>query len=172
MIPYYKIIEYFGPNSENWPTYIAWRQINLANFDSVDGMLRPDLFLPKSAKDWANCVNEDLKLHLITNLDYAKEIINHYPNGNIVGVEPEINDDYMCQKGLSGYDIIDSYWYVSLIANWKTDGNNSFDRYLMDNGLISDLNQALQVRNLLREEFPDGPHAKECTVWAIYRIDV
>ena len=172
MTLYYKIIECFEPNSEKWPAYINWRKTNLTSFDSVDGMLRPDLFLPKSAEDWANCVNEDLKLHLITNLDYAKEIINHYPKGNIVGVEPEINDDHICKKGFSGYDIIDGDWYVSLIANWGTDGDNSYDRYLMGNGLIGDLNQALQVCDLLQNKFPDDQHAKRCTVWAIYRIDV
>ena len=143
---YYKIVQYFGPNSENWSTYISWRKTNLNSFDSVDGMFRPDLFLPKSERDWANCVNEDFKLHLITNLDYAKEIIHRYPNGNIVGVQPDINSDHICKDGLSGYDIIDSYWYISLITNWEANGNNSFCRYLMDNGLIGNLNQALQIK--------------------------
>ena len=169
---YYKIVQYFGPNSENWSTYISWRKTNLNSFDSVDCMFRPDLFLPKSERDWANCVNEDFKLHLITNLDYAKEIIHRYPNGNIVGVQPDINSDHICKDGLSGYDIIDSYWYISLITNWEENGNNSFCRYLMDNGLIGNLNQALQIRDFLHKKFPEDPHAKRCAVWAIYRIDI
>ena len=169
---YYKIVQYFGPKSENWPAYISWRKTNLDSFDSVDGMFRPDLFLPKSERDWVNCVNEDFKFHLITKLDYAKEIIHHYPSGNIVGVQPEINSDHICEDGITGYDIIDSHWYISLITNWKAKDRNSFCFSLMDNGLIGDLNQALQIRDFLHKKFPDDPHAKKCSVWAIYRIDI
>ena len=168
----YKIVQYFGPKSENWIAYISWKKTNLDSFDSVDGIFRPDLFLPKSERDWANCVNEEFKLHLITELNYAKEIISRYPNGNIVGVQPEIDNDHICEDGLSGYDIIDSHWYISLITTWEANADHSFCFSLMDNGLIGDLNQALQIRDFLHKKFPDVPHAKKCSVWAIYRIDI
>ena len=60
---YYKIVEKFGPeNGDRWERYLDCRGLDLIKFDSVDGVLRPDLFEPESNEDWKNCVNEDFKL--------------------------------------------------------------------------------------------------------------
>ena len=70
---YFKIIEKFEPESDTWMSYLDWRKFTLYCFDSVDGMLRRDLFVPESIDDWGNCVKEDYKINLITNLPYAKK---------------------------------------------------------------------------------------------------
>ena len=42
---YYKIVERFGPEcGDRWRGYLKWRRFNLSGFDSVDAILRPDLF--------------------------------------------------------------------------------------------------------------------------------
>jgi hypothetical protein len=59
---YYKIIERFGPeDGDKWKKYLHWRGLQLTSFDSVYGILRPDLFEPVSKEDWNHCVNEDCK---------------------------------------------------------------------------------------------------------------
>ncbi len=105
---YYKIVENFGPQGgDRWQSYLKWRGLNLTSFDSVDGILKPDLFTPESELDWRNCVNEDCKLSLITNIDYAKEFLGRYDNALLVGVEIELDEGYTSKDGLLGYDIID-----------------------------------------------------------------
>ncbi len=88
---YYKIIERFGPeDGDKWKKYLHWRGLQLTSFDSVDGILRPNLFEPASKEDWNHCVNEDFKLSLITHLDYAKKILRNHKNSVLVSVEIEL----------------------------------------------------------------------------------
>jgi hypothetical protein len=169
---YYKLVEKFGPEQgDRWRDYLKWRGLNLTGFDSVDAILRPDLFEPASSEDWHSCVNADFKLGLITNLDYAKRIIDRYDNPDLVGVEIELEQDYVPQAGLLGFDIIDGYCEVSLVTNWGTDEEGIINQHVMPNGLIRDLGRALQLRDLLRKRFPEDSHAQDCAVWAVYRLD-
>lgn len=50
----YRIIETFGPhNGKRWSDYIHWRGLTrLTRCDSVDGILRPSLFVPETDQDW------------------------------------------------------------------------------------------------------------------------
>jgi len=166
---YYKIIEYFGPKDDGWEKYLEWRKLKLSSFDSIDGILRPDLFDPKATEDWNNCVNEDYKLSLITNLEYAKSIFHKYKNAAIVGVEIVNSIEYSPEKLLLGFDIIDSYCSVSLLTNWGNDEENLFSSKVQDNGLINDLKCALEVRNMLRDKFAEDSHAENCQIWAVYK---
>lgn len=169
---YYKIVERFGPqDGEKWQTYLEWRGLNLASFDSVDGILRPDLFEPESDEDWHNCVNENDKLSLITNLDHAARILSRYDNPVLVGVEIDLEEGYVPKDGLLGFDIIDGYCDVSLVTNWGTDEEGIINNYVMPNGLIRDFNRALQIRNLIRKKFSEDSHAENCEVWGIYSVD-
>ncbi len=169
---YYKIVKKFGPQAgDRWQRYLAWRGLNLNSFDSVDGILSSDLFEPESDEDWRNCVNEDYKLSLIANLDYAKAILERYDNAVLVGIEMELEEGYVPKVGLLGFDIIDGYCEVSLVTNWGSDREGIINNYVMPNGLIANLGQALQIRDLLRKEFSEDSHAQNCQVWAIYRVD-
>lgn len=169
---YYKIVERFGPeNREKWQNYLKWRGLTLVSFDSVDGILRPDLFQPESEEDWRNCVNEDNKLSLITNLDYAKRISNRYENPVLIGVEIELEEGYVPKDSFLGFDIIDSYCDVSLVTNWGTDEEGLINSFVLPNGLIGDLGRAFQIRNLLRNDFAEDPHAENCEVWAVFGVN-
>ncbi len=145
-----------------------WRGLPLVSFDSVDGILRPDLFQPETEEDWRNCANEDGKWSLITNLDYAKHILRRYDKAVLVGVETALEEDYEAKAGLLGFDILDGGGDVSLITNWGTDEEGIIDHQVSPNGLILDLGSALRLRNLLRTNFPADPHAAKCDLWAIY----
>ena len=87
----------------------------------------------------------------------------------IVGVETELDEAYESEEGLLGYDIIDGS--ISVLTNWGTNAENLINPHLMPNGLIGDLAQALRIRNLLRQKFPDDPHVKKSEVWAVYCVD-
>ena len=169
---YYKVVERFGPDAgDKWQSYLKWRGLNLTSFESVDGILRPDLFEPETKDDWQNCVNADFKLGLITSLAYARTILTRHENATLVGVEIELEAGYSPKDGLLGFDIIDGYCDVSLITNWGTDEKDDFSEHVMPNGLIGDPTRALQVRNSLRKCYPEDSHAQGCEVWAIYRVD-
>lgn len=169
---YYKIVRRFCPEEgDRWRGYLEWRGLNLTSFDSVDGILRPDLFEPESDEDWRNCVNANFKLGLITNLGYAKSILERYDNPALIAVEIELEEGYVPNDGLLGFDIIDGHCNVSLVTNWGTDEEGIVNDHVMPNGLIGDLARALQVRDSLRKRFPEDPHAENCQVWAIYRPD-
>ena len=168
---YYKIIESFGPeDKEKWQSYIQWRDLELTSFDSVDGILRPDLFVPESREDWQNCVNEDNKLSFIMDLDYAQEILDRYDKALIVGVDIELEVGYVPAEGFLGFDIIDGYCDISLVTNWGTDEEDIFSEQVMNNGLIADLDRTLQIRDMLRKEFSEDAHAQGSEVWAIYKV--
>ena len=170
---YYKIVERFGPqDEEKWQSYIQWRGLNLTSFDSVDGILRQDLFMPESKEDWHNCVNEDNKLSFITSLDYARKVLDQHENAIIVGVDVELEEGYVPGDEFLGFDIIDGYCDISLVTNWGSDEKGLISKFVMTNGLIGDLDRALQIRDTLRSKFPEDPHAGNCTVWGIYEVAV
>lgn len=169
---YYKIVEKFGSEcGDRWRDYLKWRGLNLTGFDSVDAILRPDLFEPQSSEDWHNCLNADFKLSLITDLGYANRILDRYENPDLVGVEIELEQNYVPQAGLLGFDIIDGYCSVSLVTNWGTDEKGIIDQNVMPNGLIRELGRALELRDTLRQSFPEDAHAEICEVWAVYGLD-
>ena len=170
---YYKIIEQFGPNDgEKWTGYINWRGLALESFDSVDSLLRPDLFIPKSNSDWENCVNEDFKLSLITNSQYAESIIPSYKNAILIGVETDIGERYETKESFLGFDIIDEQCSISLLTNWGTDDENIMNPHIENNGLVKDLKQAINIKNILRNTFSEDAHAEFCEVWAIYKTSL
>jgi hypothetical protein len=170
---HYKIIEKFGPNDgEKWKGYINWRGLTLESFDSVDSILRPDLFVPKSDSDWENCVNEDFKINLITNLPYAVSIIPNYQNAVLVGVETDLDERYIIKESFLGFDIIDEQCSISLLTNWGTDDENIMNPHIERNGLVKDLKNAIDIKNILRNSFHDDAHAEFCEVWAIYKISL
>ena len=92
-------------------------------------------------------------------------------NADLVGIEIKLAEAYVPKAGLLGYDVIDGECSISIITNWGTDKENLINPYLMSNGLIGNLPQALHICDLLRQTFPNDPHVKECEVWAVYSVD-
>src|SRR3990167_623215 len=168
---YFKIVEPFGPkNEEKWENYLKWRELAFSKFDSVDHILRPDLFEPESAQDWDNCVCADYKLNLITNLEYAKKINDKHPDGVLIGVEIELEKDVEFKYDLLGYDIVDEYSCTSLLTNWGK-GFPFIDNEIMTNGLLKTFESAVTVRDRLHSQYKEDSHARHCTIWAIYQVN-
>ena len=168
----YKILKFFGPGSgKEWDDYQSWiDRDQLESFDSIDSMLRDECFEPKTEEDWRNCVNEDFKLNFINNLEYAVKVQCQNPGSEIVGVDIEITEGYTAESGFCGFDILDEWFAVSLITNWRKD-ELVFDSIRFEsNGLIGNVKEALATRDMLRTKYLDDPHAKNCKVLAVYRV--
>lgn len=164
---YYRIVERFGPeDGEAWEKYLAWRGLKLTSFDSVDGILRPGLFREESDDDWRNCDATSRIAGMITNRDYALRVLSRYANAVLVGVDVALEDGYVPEDGLLGFDIVDGCGSISLITNCGVDEVAIINPYVMPNGLIGDLSLALLFRDLLRTE--QGAHTEGCEVWAVY----
>ncbi len=170
----YIIVKKFGPGSNDWTRYAEWAGItNCREYCSIDGINRPSLFSPSSKEDWANCVNEDYKIHLITNLAYALKIKPLYPDGEIVGVieDPRlVSEEITAAHYLVGYDILDGYNSVSLLTNWGGEKLRIVNLKLNEYALLTGIDEAYEFKSRAREEYPQDPHSLNCEVWAVYKI--
>lgn len=167
----FKVVEKFGPDSgEAWSSFLKWRKFEFSSFDSVDGMLRPDVFEPETEQDWNNCVNTDYKLNLITSFEYAQNILDNNGNAEIVGVEIELEYEPESKKGLLGYDIVDEFCDVSLLTNCGFEDLEFVNNRLQKNGLVREFSLAIELRNEIREKYADDGHAEGCSVWAVFGI--
>ena len=166
----YKVVDRFGPDSGDlWRDYLAQSHYGqLTSFDSVDSALRGDCPFPESGEDWSNCILEDFKLSLITNLDYARNVHSRFPNLDLIAVDIELDVDYVQHERILGYDIIDDQCGNSLIANWRNDIETFNAIEFQNNGLIEELLVALRLRDYLRRTYASDPHARGCHVWGIY----
>ncbi len=169
---YYRILEKFGPqDGDRWSSYLQWRGLtHLTRFDSIDGIIRPTLFAPKTEVDWQNCVNEDFRTDLITSLSFARDVFSRFQNAGIVGIEPDVDIGHTPAEGFVGYDILDGDSSVSLLTNWGTDTERISTPYIVENGLILNLERALAIKDKLRKDFSKDGHAGRCTVWAVYKL--
>jgi len=171
----YIIIKKFGPDDDRWQNYAQWAGLqNCQEYYSIDGMNSESLFKPESAEDWDNCINEDFKTHIITNLIFAKKIIFNFSNGEIIGVienPKSSNEKIPPNHTLLGYDIIDGYKDISLLTNWGGKDGGIKNLKLNKYALIDNLGYAYDLKDMLHRDFSEDSHAAGCEVWAIYRLN-
>jgi len=168
----YKILKPFGPSAgAEWEDYLSWiHHQHLTSFESIDSMLRDECFEPETEEDWANCVNEDFKINFINNLPYAQKIRDRNPGSEIIGMDLDVDENYIPKDGFRGFDILDEWLAVSLITNWGKDEPVFETVHFEPNGLISSLETAIDTRDMLRSKHSEDPHARNCQVLAVYRV--
>jgi hypothetical protein len=181
----YMILKKFGPHNKtcdeaskgeickNWEDFAKWSGLELCKeYYSLDGLTRTRMFNPETEEDWQNCINDDFKIDIITNLEYALKVIHKYPDSEIVGViEEPVSKFFDVPAGhiLVGYDILDGYNDVSLLTNWG--GNDCMAKIkLNDLALLDSLEEAYTLAERLRKDFATDPHACNCQVWAVYKV--
>ncbi|MGH1432154.1 MAG: hypothetical protein ACRBB6_10640 [Neptuniibacter sp.] len=167
---YYKVVQPISTDRPEWEKYLSWRKLSFTSLDSLDSFLQPDLFEARTAEDWQHCVNEDFKLNLITDSDYAFAVASRYPVARVLGVEIELERAVEKNENLLGYDILDRYCANSLLTNWGKDGLSFINQNLMPNGLLNSFDDAKHIRDRLRVEYPDDDHASHCQIWAVYEV--
>jgi hypothetical protein len=109
----YTIIESFSPaDGDKWTSYCEWREMNFERFDSIDGMLRKNLFETPDDEDWAHIVHDHFQLHLITDFPHALRKHAQIGKGDIVGVK--LRDHEIQHEGFLGFGIIYGCQIISI----------------------------------------------------------
>lgn len=164
----FTIIESFSPkDGDRWISYCKWRGLTFTNFDSIDGILRPTLFnAPTTDEDWNYVVNEDFKLHLITDYDYAVEKHDEIGKGDLVGLKFDEHDE--SDSCFLGFDLIDRYCDVSLLTNWGNDVE-IINRSLSASGLVLNRQSIEEIQEELLRTSGDDAHVEGCQIVSIYR---
>lgn len=162
----FTIVEDFGKTSgEAWSSYLEWRGIPFERFDSLDGILRPDLFTPETAEDWDHVVHENLMIGYITDLAYARRIHSSLGTGSLVGFSYSDHQD--TTEDFLGYDIIDGTCNVSLFTNWGNDVE-IINQALAPNAPVPALSQIDIIHRYLLSNYGDDNHVKDCRVTSVY----
>jgi hypothetical protein len=161
----YTIVESFSPAHAGWTSYCEWRGLAFERFDSIDGILRPNLFYPPEDSDWAHIVNEANMLHLITDLPHAMRKLAQIGSGDLVGVR--FGDHDIRDPGFLGFDIIDGYCHVSLLTNWGNDVE-IINRSLTPNALLRNLKTAEAIFETVQTTYADDSHVDGSRIVSVY----
>jgi hypothetical protein len=163
---FFTIIETFSPqDGERWTSYCAWRGVQFERFDSIDGILRPNLFTPRSEEEWRHVVGEDFKIHFIIDRPFAEAAHRAIGRGEVVGVgfEDHREDD----PSFLGYDILDGFCDVSLLTNWGND-RAFLTQALGPNALVPSFEVAQCLKERILKEFSHDQHVEGCHVVSVY----
>ncbi len=159
--------------SSRWDGYRRFSGFcDIAELVTLDGMMCPDIVRPLRDADWQHNVHEDFRTTLFYNAEY---LINRQP---IDSSSNQLLAVYECPDGsevipegftVCGYDIMDSEFGNSTLTNCgpipATFAPQDVNRY----GLVSDLSDALIIRDAMHKLQPDDPHLGDCKVWLVAR---
>ncbi|WP_299493749.1 hypothetical protein [Acaryochloris sp. IP29b_bin.137] len=163
----FTIVDSFSPDDgDAWTSYCQWRGVAFTRFDSIDGLLRPRLFEDPEGEDWHHIVNEDFKLHLITDYDYAVHKHSEMGQGDLVGVKFSKHDP--CDPRFLGFDLIDGYCDISLLTNWGNDVD-LINCSLSSNALVLSYQKVEAIQQELLLTSRADPHVAGCQIVSIYR---
>ena len=174
--PWYAAVEAFGPKSGDvWDNFIKESGLKqLKEVVTLDGILCPDIIEELTPEDWKHNVPEDYVFFYFRDLDYLLRRIGSQYGVNILALvrNPDeecgnqyISDDFIFQ----GYDLIDIGGSNSALTNCGGFEKAFSNEELSSVGLLSTLNRAIEVQNLLKGNYPDEPHAN-CNIWAIWKM--
>jgi hypothetical protein len=168
----YKIIESFSPNDgDNWISYCKWRGIWFECFDSIDEIMRPNVFDEIDDEDWTRIFTDgNAVFNFFTDFDYALRKFRKGGRGNLVGVCFDGHDE--SHPGFRGYDLLDSFNRVSLLTDFGCDSAFAIiDKRLSPRALVLDLECANAIRAELLKALGDDSHVKDCKVVSIYNFN-
>jgi hypothetical protein len=171
----YAALETFDPSwGETWMNYIKCSGLDHLNeVVSLDQMLCPSVIQDLTDEDW-NHISSEPWFGLFQDLDYLLGRVEAEDRYQIIEVlrEPSQSDilGFTDERfKFKGYDLVEQQAGNSALTNcFGFDLACSADD-LSECGLVSDHAKAYQIRDLLKQHYPDEHHA-DCTVWAIWRM--
>lgn len=173
----YGAVERFGPaDGDLWSNYIACSGMppHLTEVVTLDGSLCPNLVTALTDEDWQHNVHEDGMIFFFRDLDYFLSRFDAPDNYQVLAVIPnpqgqEALDDP--RFAFIGYDLLegDLTGGTSALTNCGGFEKAFAPSDLSEYGLVSDYDKAVQVNRLLREYYPDEPHAF-CDMYALWRM--
>jgi hypothetical protein len=174
--PWYAAVEAFDPRLGSvWDSYIAETGLKqLKEVITLDGILCPDVIKELLPEDWKHNIDEDYVFFYFCDLDYLLKRIGNFDRVNILAIirNPGEECDNQIFDGrfvFQGYDLIDVGGGISAITNCGGFEKAISNDELSDVGLLSTLERAIEVQNLLKKNYPDEPHAN-CNIWAIWKM--
>ncbi len=171
----YTAVACFNPETRpDWATFVARSRLTqLREVVSLDMLLCPNVFHELAAEDWEHNVHEDQRLHLFHDPDYVSGRVA----GKAVTVlalieEPSAGAVAAFRDprfAFCGFDLIEEGGGISALTNCGGFDRAFLPTELSECGLLLDHARAVAVRQLLKTEYPDEPHAS-CRIWAIWRM--
>ena len=174
----YTALERFDPGcGDNWQKFIEWSGLTqLREIVSLDDILCPTFFRELIAEDWQHNVQENFKTDFFHDLEYVLGRVARNNRFNVLAVIQEptpVELAYFTDSRFvfRGFDLVESGGSISGLVNCGGFPKAFSPDELSDCGLLKDHAKALNVQKLLRDEYPDEPHAN-CDVWAIWQMKV
>ena len=176
--PLFIAIEPFSPaNGDAWIRYVEWSKLTqLVELVTLDAMLCPPVLKEIKDEYWPNIVNENYLLNYFTDLEFLRsEIDIHRVNGARICcvyrnpiVTPDLPLDLQSFR-FRGFDLVELETGTSALTNcggWPELNNSELSQC----GLIEDHGRAMTLRDALKSQYPEEPHAA-CDLWAIFTED-
>jgi hypothetical protein len=171
--PRYLATKRFSPeDGDVWTKYVTWSNLTqLRELISIDGMLCVHVPAFKAAY-WPYVAEDCLGSGFFFNdLTVLEQEIAGEKNVRLLAVllnpgEPpprELDAGFQ----LTGFDLTERDGNISSLSNCGGFPDCFDNAELSEFGLLTSHARALEVQRLLREKYPEEPHA-DCNVWAIY----
>ena len=172
---YYAAIERFDCNNgQRWVEYIRrMDRTDLMRIVTLDSILCPPVVHVESSDDWQFVAKEEFMLDFFTDLDFVlRRAVGHRPSVVVaVARDPSVADI----SGFShpdfefaGFDVVDIQFVNSALFNSsRFPGLFDVSELSPESGLIMSRERAFEIRDTLRQHYPDRDEAR-CYVWAIW----
>ena len=132
-------------------------------------MLRPALFNgPENDNEWDYVLQEHFMLQFIKEHSFAVTKIKEIGKGIIVGVKCEKHD--ATSDDFLGYELLDSYYDVSLLTNWGND-HSLINESISENGLVKSFETIQRIKNDLVSNYSEDAHAQKPNIISIYKVN-
>jgi hypothetical protein len=173
---YYTALERFDHNNgDRWVDYTRWLGRNdLIRIVSLDSILCSPVVHTESSEDWQFVAKEEFMLDFFTDLNFVLQRVAGHRPFMVLAVardpsEADVNGFSQPNFEFAGFDIVDTQFIASaLLNNSRFQGVFDVGELSQESGLILSWERAFQIRDILRERYPDCDGAK-CHVWAIWR---
>lgn len=171
---WYTITERFdSSNADIWTNYINWTRLTqLKRVVSVDSSLNPKVIEQYNDDDWLHNVKANYFTDYFNDLDYLLSRIPPSKKVNLLAVifEPKedvsnlIDDkDFVFLE----YDLAELATSTSALTNCGGFEKSFDNSELSEDGLIKSYARAKEVRESLKNNYPEEEHAN-CEIWAIW----
>jgi len=156
-----------------WDGYVEWSGLGqLEEVVTLDGMLCPTLLPEIRDEYWPHIVQEDFMLNFFLDLDFLVERVRDIERKNVLSVfRNPVQQPAAPSPGnfeFLGYDVVDVENVASALTNCGGFPDVFANSELSRAGLLTTLERAVEVHELLRARHAEDHHAY-CHVWATFR---
>ncbi len=154
-----------------WDSYCNFSGFhNIAELVTLDSIMCPDVIGELRDNDWQHNVHENCRTELFRDPDYLLTRQQLDPRlHQLLAVHEHPDGAESIPGGFTfcGYDIMDFYFGNSTLTNCGPIPEAFTPREVNRYGLISNLQDALKIRDTMRKLQPDDPHLGKCDVWVV-----